>query len=246
MRSRCREITHGLTASGHVISTGVWIRGICPGGRIDGVLGKPSRAASACGRLCAQDTDNTTPTITPMTTIAVRTPSDWTAPERALLPPEWSYAHQGGSDAALLRCMSPQLAHHVDPWIGRQVRSGRVTGLSCEIGGCPPVRHRAGSQAIADLPIGARGGLRHHRATAKEYCPSSSTVARQRTPGHDERPPGSRSCSVAFRVTFIPSARGVSLSRYIIPKSSSVVLLRRLSSRAPGLFPSLRVDPVEE
>ena len=50
---------------------------------------------------------------------------------------------------------------------------------ACEIGGCPPVRHGAGSQVIADLPIGARGGLRHHGATAKECCPSSSATARQ-------------------------------------------------------------------
>jgi hypothetical protein len=34
---------------------------------------------------------------------------------------------------------------------------------------------------IADLPIGARGGLRHHRATAKEYCPFLSTAARHCT-----------------------------------------------------------------
>ena len=53
-----------------------------------------------------------------------------------------------------------------------------MTGPSCEIGGYPPVRYGAGSQVIADLPIGARGGLRHHRATAKEYCPLSSTAAR--------------------------------------------------------------------
>src|ERR1700676_3849537 len=65
--------------------------------------------------------------------------------------------------------MSRVLAHHVDPWIGRQVRSGGVTGPSCEIGGYPPVRHSAGSQVIADLPIGARGGLRHHSATANAH-----------------------------------------------------------------------------
>jgi hypothetical protein len=35
------------------------------------------------------------------------------------------------------------------------------------------------SQEVADLPIGARDGLRHHSATAKQQCPSSSTVARQ-------------------------------------------------------------------
>src|SRR5438874_5319927 len=31
----------------------------------------------------------------------------------------------------------------------------------------PRLRHSARSQAVADLPIGARGGLRHHRGIAK-------------------------------------------------------------------------------
>jgi hypothetical protein len=39
-------------------------------------------------------------------------------------------------------------------------------------------RRSAESQAVADLPIGARGGLRHHGATARDIEPSSSTVAR--------------------------------------------------------------------
>jgi hypothetical protein len=39
------------------------------------------------------------------------------------------------------------------------------------------------SQAVADLPIGARGRPPHHSATAKQYCPSSSAVARQSTFG---------------------------------------------------------------
>jgi hypothetical protein len=36
----------------------------------------------------------------------------------------------------------------------------------------------ARSQSVADFPIGAHRGLRHHRGSAKEYCPSSSAVAR--------------------------------------------------------------------
>jgi hypothetical protein len=36
----------------------------------------------------------------------------------------------------------------------------------------------ARSQGVADLPIGAHRGLRHHRGIAKEYCPSSSAGAR--------------------------------------------------------------------
>lgn len=34
------------------------------------------------------------------------------------------------------------------------------------------------SQSIADARIGVQRGLPHHSATAKEYCPSSSAVAR--------------------------------------------------------------------
>jgi hypothetical protein len=35
------------------------------------------------------------------------------------------------------------------------------------------------------LTIEAKNRLRHHSATAKQYCPSSSTVARHSTPEHD-------------------------------------------------------------
>jgi hypothetical protein len=45
-------------------------------------------------------------------------------------------------------------------------------------------RRSAGSKAVAVLLIGARGGLRHHSATAKQYCPSSSAVVRHSTPEH--------------------------------------------------------------
>ena len=47
-----------------------------------------------------------------------------------------------------------------------------------QIGKPSPHQRSAKSQTIADLPIGARRGPRHHSATANEYCPSSSTVAR--------------------------------------------------------------------
>src|SRR5258707_13266919 len=36
-------------------------------------------------------------------------------------------------------------------------------------------------QSIADLPIVAHRGLRHHRGIAREQCPSSSAVARHFT-----------------------------------------------------------------
>lgn len=39
------------------------------------------------------------------------------------------------------------------------------------------MRRSARSQAVADLLIGARSGLPHHSAAAKESCRSSSTVA---------------------------------------------------------------------
>ena len=42
----------------------------------------------------------------------------------------------------------------------------------------PYVARSAKSRAVADLPIGARRRVRHHSATAKQYCPSSSAVAR--------------------------------------------------------------------
>src|ERR1700730_4480704 len=42
----------------------------------------------------------------------------------------------------------------------------------------PYVARSAKSRAVADLPIGARRRVRHHSAMAKQYCPSSSTVAR--------------------------------------------------------------------
>jgi hypothetical protein len=35
------------------------------------------------------------------------------------------------------------------------------------------------SQTVADLKIGAGNGRLHHSATAMQYCPSSSIVARQ-------------------------------------------------------------------
>jgi hypothetical protein len=35
------------------------------------------------------------------------------------------------------------------------------------------------SQAVADLSIAARDGRLRHSATAKQYCPSSSTAARR-------------------------------------------------------------------
>jgi hypothetical protein len=42
----------------------------------------------------------------------------------------------------------------------------------------PPLRRSARSQAVAVSPGLACGRLRRHSATAKQYCPSSSTVAR--------------------------------------------------------------------
>jgi hypothetical protein len=61
-----------------------------------------------------------------------------------------------------------------------------------EVDGWPPdsgcqktaIDSSARSQAVAISAIEARDGPRHHSATANEYCPSSSTVARQSTPEH--------------------------------------------------------------
>jgi hypothetical protein len=68
-----------------------------------------------------------------------------------------------------------ELAHHVDPGIDREGPCRRVAGPPCEIretGRQPPTRRSAGSQAVAELPIGARGGLPHigrtHRSLDKD------------------------------------------------------------------------------
>jgi hypothetical protein len=48
-----------------------------------------------------------------------------------------------------------------------------------------PRRRSATSQVVAVLTIEAKNRLRHHGATAKQYCPSSSTAARHSTPAQD-------------------------------------------------------------
>ncbi len=60
-------------------------------------------------------------------------------------------------------------AHHVNPGSAQHGRYRRVTGLPCDIG--KPTTRSARSWGVADLPIGARGGLRHHRGTVNEQCP---------------------------------------------------------------------------
>jgi hypothetical protein len=52
------------------------------------------------------------------------------------------------------------------------------------------------SPAVADLSIAARDGRLRHSATAKQYCPSSSTGARHSTPGHAAAAKGARLCAV--------------------------------------------------
>src|SRR5262249_6967357 len=63
--------------------------------------------------------------------------------------------------------MSPNLAHHVDPGIERQ---GRYRPPS-KIGKQPPTTRSARWRAIADLPIGARGGPPHHRGHGERTVP---------------------------------------------------------------------------
>ena len=55
----------------------------------------------------------------------------------------------------------------------------RAPDHASKSGRFPPARHSVKSQAIADSAIGSQRRLLHHSATANEYCPSSSTVARQ-------------------------------------------------------------------
>jgi hypothetical protein len=74
---------------------------------------------------------------------------------------------------------SPVVAHRVDPAIDRHGRYRRVTGGPAKSGKQLRMRRSAKSHDVADLPIGASGGPRHHSATAKQSGPSSSTAAHQ-------------------------------------------------------------------
>ena len=69
-----------------------------------------------------------------------------------------------------------------------------------------PSRRSTKSQAIADLPIGARGGLRHHRGTANTQCPPSSTVARDPREGAGDQPPEGRFANDATGTRALGSA----------------------------------------
>jgi hypothetical protein len=62
------------------------------------------------------------------------------------------------------------------------------------------------SQAVADLPIGARGRPPHHSATAKQYCPSSSAMPRHSMPEHGP-PYEGRFCAAPPRSGRLTEAR---------------------------------------
>jgi hypothetical protein len=62
----------------------------------------------------------------------------------------------------LLQCMSPQMAHRVGPEIDRHGRYRRDNRTTLGYRQDSPTRCSAKSQGLADLPIGARSGLRHH------------------------------------------------------------------------------------
>ena len=63
-------------------------------------------------------------------------------------------------------------------------------------------RLSAESRRVAVSATGARRRLRNHNATANEYCPSSSAVARHITPEHDGAAWGVRFCAgVRFPLT---------------------------------------------
>src|SRR5262249_10702755 len=58
-----------------------------------------------------------------------------------------------------------------EQYSGKPAKQSRLHQLTCA------TQNRAAPRHF--VTIGARGGLRHHSGTAKEQCPSSSTVARQ-------------------------------------------------------------------
>ena len=69
-------------------------------------------------------------------------------------------------------------AHHVGPGIDREGRCRRASRRPSQNRRQRPRGVVQSRRVIAALPIGARRGLRHHRGTANEECPSSSAVAR--------------------------------------------------------------------
>jgi len=88
------------------------------------------------------------------------------------------------------RLLDRKRSRHAPPEPGHRHGDHRAAGDTEGARGLEPARdcgdvldcnsqsRSARSQAGADLPIGARSGLRHHSGIAREQCPSSSAVAR--------------------------------------------------------------------
>jgi hypothetical protein len=80
--------------------------------------------------------------------------------------PRQSPSSSGCQPAAL--SPPPFLAHDVDPGVCREVRYRGLTGPPEKSGRQPPARRSAKSKGITALPVETRGGLPHHRGTAKD------------------------------------------------------------------------------
>ena len=97
-------------------------------------------------------------------------------------------------------------------------------------------RGRAKSQVGAILTIESRSGPRHS-ATAKQYCPSSSTVARQSTPGH---PAVSSGC--AFARNHPPFRRDASRRGMLIRRSCRRISRHRWTRSFPEFMAEVCVS----
>jgi hypothetical protein len=68
----------------------------------------------------------------------------------------------------LARVLIATVTRYVDLAVDREGPLCGGTEPLRELGRQPPTRRGAKSQAVADLPIGVRGGSQHHSAMAKQ------------------------------------------------------------------------------
>ena len=83
----------------------------------------------------------------------------------------WVHSVPAESEVDLSSCGVVVLAtwiNHVDPGIDPGAAIEGQPNRPAKLGGKPSAKRSARSRAVADLPISARGGLRHHSGTAKQ------------------------------------------------------------------------------
>jgi hypothetical protein len=78
---------------------------------------------------------------------------------------------------ALLGCTRERTLRRLLGWFGTPAIE--ESSDDRDIGRLPATRRSAKSLSVSYSQVVACGRLQHHSATAKQYCPSSSTVARQ-------------------------------------------------------------------